>query len=116
VPTTRRSDHITPILKNLHWLPISLRIDYKIASITYKTLQSKQPSYLFKILTPYSSVRNLRSSDHRLLAVPFTKTEIGRRAFSYSAPTVWNTLPLSLRSSTSSHSFHRALKTFLFPP
>src|SRR6267154_1586189 len=55
VPSTRRFHPITPVLRSLHWLPISSRIDYKIASITFKTLQNQQPTYLHQLLTPYVS-------------------------------------------------------------
>jgi hypothetical protein len=116
VPSTKRSHHITPVLKKLHWLPISQRIIYKIASLTYKTLHYKQPLYLSQLLTCYTPFRDLRSSDQYLLTVPFVETEIGRRAFSFAAPTVWNSLPLSLRSSSSINTFLSSLKTFLFPP
>src|SRR5579864_5824318 len=45
VPIIKRSQHITPTLRALHWLPIRQRITYKIAVLTFKTLQYKQPSY-----------------------------------------------------------------------
>ena len=58
--------------------------------------------------------RLLRSSSHNLLHVPFTTTAIGRKAFSFAAPTVWNSIPLSIRQSPSIGSFKRHLKTHLF--
>ena len=49
---TNRSkfEHITLILKKLHWLPIKQRIDYKLCLLTYKTLQIQQPTYLYNSL------------------------------------------------------------------
>ena len=38
ITNTSKSQHITPTLKKLHWLPIKQRIDYKIYLLTYKTL------------------------------------------------------------------------------
>ena len=35
----RSSDHITPLLKSLHWLPVEARIHFKIFLITYKILK-----------------------------------------------------------------------------
>lgn len=116
VPSVKRSHHITPTLRDLHWLPINNRITFKVASITFKTLQSQQPSYLFDLLSPHKPSRNLRSADLHLLTVPFVKTAFGRRSFFYAAPTIWNSLPLHLRMSTSILSFYSGLKTFLFPP
>ena len=48
VPGTRKFDHISPILKELHWLSIGKRIDFKIAVLTYKTMASKSPQYLYQ--------------------------------------------------------------------
>jgi len=114
VPTAKRNHHITPILASLHWLPIKQRIDYKIATITYKTLLNRQPSYLLDLLHPYTPSRILRSSSTNLLTVPNIKTEIGRRSFSFAAPTIWNNLPFALRDSDSLSTFRSQLKTHLF--
>src|SRR5213083_9386 len=53
VPTVRRFHHISPTLRSLHWLPIPQRTTFKIASITFKTLQNNQPSIfaIFSFLT-----------------------------------------------------------------
>ena len=53
VPSVKRAHHISPTLKILHWLPIRERITFKIASLTFKTLLHKQPSYLHELLKPY---------------------------------------------------------------
>jgi hypothetical protein len=111
-----RRDHISPALRALHWLPISSRIEYKIALITFKTLRHSTPSYLHSLLTPYVPPRRLRSSDQQLLCVPRLKSSSGRRSFSFAAPTIWNALPLSLRLSPTLQSFRSSLKTHLFPP
>ena len=41
----KRSDHVTPILKNLLWLPVEKRIEFKILLITYKTIHSQSVDY-----------------------------------------------------------------------
>ena len=116
VPTVKRFDHISPTLVKLHWLPIRKRITYKIASLTFKTLTYKQPTYLFSLLTPYSPVRSLRSSCKHLLTIPNVRSVQSRRSFAFAAPTIWNALPDHLRSCTCHSSFHSGLKTYLFPP
>ena len=116
VSSTKRCHHISPVLANLHWLPVKQRIEFKIVTITFKTLQNKQPYYLSELLHPYIPNRSLRSSDKHLLHVPLVKTALGRRSFSYAAPFIWNTLPLSLRTAESLSTFTSHLKTFLFPP
>jgi hypothetical protein len=115
-PTATRRDHITPTLRKLHWLPIEARINYKIALITYKTLHFHSPSYLQSLLVRYTPSRQLRSSDKLLLTVPLVKSTAARRAFSFAAPTIWNSLPFTLRSKPTLQSFRSALKTHFFPP
>ena len=116
VPTVKRSDHISPTLRHLHWLPIKQRIDYKIASLTFKTLHFNEPSYLAELLIPETSTRPLRSVSQHKLRVPFIKSKHGERSFAFAAPTIWNSLPLHIRSCTSITTFHALLKTHFFPP
>jgi Reverse transcriptase (RNA-dependent DNA polymerase)/Endonuclease-reverse transcriptase len=115
-PSVRRHHHITPTLKQLHWLPIRQRIIFKIASLTYKTLHNHKPSYLFQLLNPYVPTRNLRSLDKSLLTIPDIRSANGRRSFAFAAPTIWNSLPLVLRSSPTLALFLSGLKMHLFPP
>jgi hypothetical protein len=115
-PSLRRHDHISPILRKLHWLPVNQRITYKIAVLTFKILHNNQPSYLSDLLCEHVPMRHLRSSGKFLLAVPRVTSANGRRSFSYAAPTVWNSLPQSLRATTSFSFFCSHLKTHLFPP
>ena len=102
------------LLSKLHWLPVLSRIKFKISSLTYKLLNDHQPGYLSSLISPYTPVRSLRSSDMSLLTQPLARLSIGRRAFSVCAPRLWNALPLSIRSATSRSSFKRSLKTHLF--
>jgi len=62
VSKSPKFSHITPLLKSLHCLIIQQRIQYKVLSITYKTLQSGHSSYLHS-LSNVQSNRTTRSSD-----------------------------------------------------
>ena len=73
VTRSRKHDHITPILKQLHWLPVYSRIKYKILLLTFKALHGLAPSYITEILQPYRSSRSLRSASKRLLTIPSAK-------------------------------------------
>src|SRR2546426_6530448 len=114
VPSVKRFHNVTPTLKTLPWLPVRERIKFKIASLTFKTMLHKQPSYLHDLLKPYQPLRPLRSSDLHLLDVPYVFSARGRRSFLFAAPTIWNSLPISLRCSSSVASFLSGLKTHLF--
>jgi len=115
LPSFKRHDHITPALQKLHWLPVKDRITFKIATLTFKTLHYQQPLYLLDLISRHKPSRALRSSSQQLLNIPLTKSEIGRRSFSFAAPTIWNSLPPALRSMSSIITFRSALKTHLFP-
>ena len=117
VSRTKKSDHITPVLSRLHWLPLQKRIEFKILCIVYKILHDMAPVYLQELLTIRSSGRALRSSVHGsyILHQPISDTAFyGDRAFSVCAPRLWNRLPFLLRSCSSFSSFKANLKTHLF--
>ena len=63
----RKYDHITPVLVDLHWLPVKQRIDFKILLLTYKALNGLAPAYLREQLVPYSPTRTLRSKENHQL-------------------------------------------------
>ena len=88
VTRSLRFSRSEPLLKSLHWLPVRYRIIFKICTITYQALSTKQPAYLHSMLTPARQPRQLRSSGSGLLYVPRFKTNAGTRAFSVAAPTL----------------------------
>ena len=77
-------------------------------------ISSTQPAYLNSMLTPARNSRQLRSTSSNPLYIPRVKTKAGTRAFSVAAPTVWNSLPASVKSQGNIVSFRRHLKTYLF--
>jgi hypothetical protein len=108
-------NHITPILKSLHWLPIKIRIDFKILLMTYKCVNSLAPEYLCNLVTKKKCPRPLRSEKLDLLKVPVTRLKTyGDRSFQYAAAVEWNKLPLDVRNSPSVACFKTNLKTHLF--
>ena len=107
-----KRDHVTPLLVHLHWLPVKARIDYKLAVLCHKCLHNRAPPYLSSLLDMYKPSRKLRSSDQKLLCVPKIKTRgFGERAFTYYAPCVWNSIPLSIRDLNDEKKFKSELKT-----
>ena len=111
----KKYDHITPIMKQLHWLPISQRIIYKVALITYKALNGVAPHYIRNMLKNSLSSVNLRSSSKGLLSVPRVRlVNYGERSFSYAAPKLWNEIPEYIRNSETLPIFKTRLKTYLF--
>ena len=109
----RKRDHITPVLRELHWLPIKLRIVFKVLLYCFKMLRRLAPEYLY--LPHAVTTRHTRSSasDVKLL-VRHTRTSYGDRAFSSCAPKLWNNLPIYIQAAPTISNFKRLLKTWLF--
>ena len=82
----RRRHHITPVLSSLHWLPVCIRIDYKILLITFKARRGQALEYITDMLTPYQPVHSLRTAGEALLTVSRSRLKTrGDRAFSVRA-------------------------------
>ena len=109
---------ITPLLYELHWLPVRQRISFKILLFVFKAIHGFAPTYLRELESiKRSGNYNLRSSsDGLLLATPTyrSRVSLGDRSFQVAAPALWNVLPREIRSITDLGIFKRHLKTHLF--
>ena len=104
----------TPVLKSLHWLPVSYRIDFKVLLLVYKSLNGLGPEYMNDILVEYKPSRALRSTDSGQIVEPRVQTKHGEAAFSRYAAQNWNKLPAELKSAPTVNIFKSRLKTPLF--
>ena len=119
VTRSKKTDHITPVLKQLHWLPVHLRVEHKLLSLSYNCMSGSSPLYLSELIPKYVPSRSLRSASQSRITIPgyydnTNKKRSGGRSFKAVAPALWNQLPQSLQSSPSPESFRRSLKTHLF--
>ena len=106
--SAKQSDHISPVLHKPHWLLVSSRIEFKIATFTFEVLKFQQPAspaYIYDLIAPYIPPRFLRSSNKNLLIVHDIRSGMGRRSFSFASPSIWNSLPQHIRSSDSLSAF-----------
>ena len=87
-----------PLLEQLHWLPVTYQINFKLSTLTYCALSTQQPPYLASLLYLSNIPRQLRSSISQLI-VPKTKLNLGKCAFSVAAPRVWNELSTTSKTS-----------------
>lgn len=102
----RRREHVSPLLRQLHWLPIRQRIIFKVLTLVFKCLRNTAPSYLSDILP--------ETVENRFVRIPRTKTSHGDHAFCRFGPIYWNALPLTLRNIQSISNFKPKLKHYLF--
>ena len=105
---TSRSEHISPLLLNLHWLPVNRRTLHTVAALFHTSLSGSGPQYLSDLTHVYTPARSSRSSsDIRILSTANVKLKsYGQRSFAYHGPTTWNSLPLALRSQQESDITH----------
>ena len=109
--------HITPALRQLHWLPVVKRIQFKILLLTFKAIYGLSPPYISELITVKpKSTHGLRSNNSTLLLPPTQKMlpTLGARSFAAAAPALWNKLPGYIRNVASLNSFKKSIKTFLF--
>ncbi len=83
---TRKYEHITPVLRSLHWLPVTFRIDFKALLLVYKSLNGLGPKFIADMLTEYKPNRPLRSVGSSQLETPRVHTKQGEFDFSYYEP------------------------------
>lgn len=117
VSDTKPRDHISPVLAQLHWLPVNQRITYKLCLLMHLVHVKHCPDYLNNLvhLTADSATRpGLRSASRLSYRKPALASKFSERAFSYAGPAAWNSLPDHIQSITNTASFKRQLKTFLF--
>src|SRR5664279_2595912 len=105
VYSARKYDHVTPLLRDLHWLRAPERIAYRLAVLVFRCQHSLTPSYLsteLQRVADLDSRRRLRSASTTALVVPRMRhSTIGDRAFPVAAARVWNSLPLAVTLSPS---------------
>jgi len=112
----RRYDHVTLLLKDLHWLQVPERITYKLCVLV--CLHGSAPRYLQEVIQPVAEVtsrRRLRSTSSSALLVQVTRrTTLGDRTFAVAGPRAWNTLPDFITDYSSSRTFKQYFKSYPF--
>ena len=114
-----RLDSPTPLMHNLHWLPVRERIKFKLCLYVYKCLHDSAPSYLTELVsyrTRSSSGPVTRSSNDTTLLNSFIgNTCSGDKSFRAAGPALWNCLPRNIREACSVSVFKKLLKAHYYP-
>ena len=115
ISQNKRYTSITPILNELHWLPINKRCQFKILLLTFKSLNGCAPEYLCDMLNVYMPNISLRSTAFTSL-VPYRNRSLrcGKRNFGTSAAKLWNELPRNIQRADSITMFKKLLKITFF--
>ena len=112
-------DSITPLLKQLHWLPVPYRIKYKLSLTIHKAIHHNSPDYLASLLHLHTPITPLqtRSSNTFILTTPHLHKlhSSNIRPFALSAPYHWNSLSNHLRTNTSTPPLNATLRLITSP-
>ena len=118
-------DSYTEYFRQCHILPISYRLDFKACLIAYKIVNGTAPCYLQELVprdenwgasreTRMTSVPDPYRLKHPKMTSINAKSKLRRRRLSVFLPSVWNELPLELRSIPNVDTFKSRLKTHFF--
>ena len=115
----KRREHITPYLKQLHFLPVKYRIMFKLWLISLDIVNHTSPSYLTDLFETYqpTTTINLRvgvGRDEYMLVHNSNRNADSRKNIFTKMTETWNNLSLTLRSIESRNAFKSNLKTHYF--
>ena len=110
VSGTRKFDHVTPILKQLQWLPIVKQLEVRDATMVFKCLNGLAPPYLCQKFKTRSEVHNCNTRNRDRLHIPLCRTAAGQRAFTFRGQRLWNSLPDEFQSITNLDVFKVKIK------
>lgn len=92
---SRHGNSSSKLLRELHWLPIKEKIDFKMSLLAHKCINGVAPRYLLDLIPRHNPGRCLRSSSTHRLSTPRIRTSTyGDRAFSAAAPVETENSPL----------------------
>ena len=96
----------------INWLPTSKRVDQCINTITFKYAIKTCPFYLKEIFEFATHYRIYTRNKFAKLKIPFRKTNIGQKAFSFVDPSLRNSLSELIKKTDNLSTFKRKVKNY----
>ena len=107
-------ERITPILKDLRWLPVTMQLHIRDAVMTFKCVNGLAPSYLCEKLNKRQQISGCITRQSNDFQIPKCRTATGQKSFVYRSVSIWNSLcPLAKQLSSVEHFKHYLKKQFL---
>ena len=110
VSGSKKYDHVTPIPKQLNWLPVKQHMYYRDSIMAFKCMNGLVPGYLSDQLIKRSSISTRKTRNSQLLNIPLFKTATGQRSFYYRMVSLWNALPQVIKLSQSLAQFKTLIR------
>jgi hypothetical protein len=108
-----RRDSVNDSLRQHNWLKVEKLVSLRSAALIFSILQSGKPIYLSDRLKQLQRTQHLRSNDNLLLEVPQCSSQMGERAFSRYAPSIWNSIPVDIKKLKKKKAFVEDYKDYL---
>ena len=99
---------MTPLLRQLNWLPVKQLLYYRDSVLTYKCFKGLAPKHLVDKLTNRSSIHARHTRKGDLSHIPLYRTVSGQRIFAYRGTSMWNNLENDIKQCVSLQSFKQA--------
>ena len=106
-------DHITPVLREIQWLPIRQPLYHRNAVMAFNCVTGCAPASLTDQFIKRSDFSTRTTRNSQKFQIPLLKSASGQRSFYYRTVKIWNTLDPSLKLSETLQEFKRKLKNFL---
>jgi Fe-S cluster biosynthesis and repair protein YggX len=113
ITCTRKYEHITPVIRQLGWLPVADMLKYYLGILTFKCLNGLAPDYLSTLFKDRSSVHDKNTRNNEKLNIPVFSSAVGQRSFEYRAVSLWNSLPADITACDNLNVFKRKFYKFL---
>ena len=111
---SRKFDHVTPLLKELQWLPIKSQLYLSDVVLAFKCITGSTPTYLSSMFLTRGEVSGRTTRSSQLLQIPLFKSRSGQRTFFHRILSLWNSLDNSFKLCNSAGNFKRKLRAKLF--
>ena len=108
--STHKYDHITPVLKELKWLPVATQLYFRSAIMAFKCLTSRVPEYLSSQFSKRGEISGRATRSSQMLNIPLFKSASGQRTFYYRTVSIWNSMDSSLKTLEKVSAFKFYLK------
>ena len=110
VTNSRKFDHVTPLHRQLTWLPVKQLLYYRDSVLTYKCFKGLARKHLVDKFTKRSSIKARHNRKRDLLHITLYRTATGQRTFAYRGTSIWNNLDNDIKQCVSLQSFKQAIK------
>ena len=113
ITNSKKSDHVTPLLRHLNWLPVREQLQYRDSILAFKCIYGTAPQYLTSKFKRRSKIHTRNTRNASTIQIPLFRTAAGQRTFAYRGAKIWNNLNADVRENTNLCSFKKTLKSQL---